>query len=89
MSILIIGVGNSGSNIVDRIAKENLPDTNYLKVNYLLDDEPIDKSIPLVNLNTNKATSYPTNWSSEAIKGLAEKEVDAIRDAIVKGLLKK
>jgi len=87
MKILVIGAGHSGSNIINRIAKENISEMSFLKVNYWLEgDEPISESIPLVNLNQNKATTYPTAWPPSGLRKDAEKAEDIIREAIKKGL---
>ena len=86
MKILRIGVGSSVSNVVDRIAKENLSEVNCLKVDYILGDEPIDKSIPLVNLNLDRETSNPTAWTPDALGAKAEDAKDVIREAIKHGL---
>ena len=80
--ILIVGVGNSGRNIVKEMEKMNIPDTEYVSFgNY--DGENDESSIPHHNLIAmNGKTAVSAGSSPEVFKELAENAKDEIKDIL-------
>lgn len=80
--ILIIGVGNSGSSIIDRMAKENMTDTNLLKIKDSSDNRDLDSKIPILEL----AKEDHIRPNTEFYKCRATEMEDEIRKVIISRL---
>ena len=80
--ILIVGVGNSGRNIVKKMEKMNIPQADYVSFgNYQGENE--ESSIPhhnLIKMNGKMAISAGSR--PEVFKNLAENAKDEIKNII-------
>ena len=80
--ILIVGVGNSGRNIVKEMEKMNIPHAAYVSFGNH-DGENDDSSIPHHNLIAmNGKTAVSAGSGSEVFKELAENAKDEIKDIL-------
>lgn len=84
--ILIIGIGDSTSNVIENLANENIPDVNYLKIHSgYSGTEPSENNITTIDLYPEQG-DLVSCWSPIALKELAEEKEEEIREAIIREL---